>query len=552
MTTRFGADRLLLNGRIRTFDTATSTVQALAIRAGRILAAGSDSDLAELRSAHTEVEDLQGATVVPGLIDAHNHFLNTSLVLRQVQLYAARALDDILRLVAARAAAAAPGEWLVGRGWDETLLAEGRPPTRWELDAVAPDNPVVLHRVWNKLVANSAALAAAGVTRATPQPPSDERYAGSFDVDPASGEPTGLFRDRAKDLILRAVPPPTANELVEALRAGSRAYNATGITSVAEPGLDPTGLRAFQQARERGVLSVRTDMLLGAWGYAPASREPELKRWIAELGVAGGFGDDWLRLAGVKFMLDGGVGDRTARLNQPYAADPNSVGQWVVDPDEYPHLVEWVHRQGWTMDTHTCGDAAQDLAVRAYAAAQQAAPNPRLRHRIHHAYLPTTDALAVMARHQIPALVSNPFIVHLGESFVLSLGAERAGRIMPMASYLRAGVPLVGSSDSPIADFNPWVGMYAAVARRTIAGRELAAEERIAPEAALRSYTATAAWALGLDGTRGTLTPGALADLVQLDRDPLGVSPEALRDTVVERTMVDGRWVYERGAEAEA
>ena len=204
------------------------------------------------------------------------------------------------------------------------------------------------------------------------------------------------------------------------------------------------------------------------------------------------------------------------------------------------------------MDTHTCGDAAQDLAVRAYAAAQQAAPNPRLRHRIHHAYLPTAAALDLMAHHQIPALVSNPFIVHLGESFVLSLGAERAGRIMPMASYLRAGVPLVGSSDSPIADFNPWVGIYAAVARRTIAGRELAAEERIAPEAALRSYTATAAWALGLDGTRGTLTPGALADLVQLDRDPLGVSPEALRDTVVERTMVDGRWVYERGAEAEA
>ncbi|HET7035978.1 MAG TPA: amidohydrolase [Thermomicrobiaceae bacterium] len=549
MTTRYGADRLLLNGRIRTFDPAAPTVQAVAIRDGRILASGSDAELAELRAGHTEAEDLQGASVVPGLIDAHNHFLNTSLVLRQVQLYAARSLDDILRLVAARAAEAAAGEWIVGRGWDETLLTEGRPPTRWELDRVAPHNPVVLHRVWNKLVANSAALAAAGITRDTPQP-GGERYAGSFDVDPESGEPTGLFRDRAKDLILRAVPPPAPAELVEALRAGSRAYNAVGITSVAEPGLDPTGLRAFQQAREQGALSVRTDMLLGAWGYVPASREPELKRWIAEMGVAGGFGDDWLRLAGVKFMLDGGAGDRTARLNRPYDAEPESVGQWVVDPEEYPQLVEWVHRQGWPMDTHTCGDAAQDLAVRAYAAAQRAAPNPRLRHRIHHAYLPTPETLALMARHQTPALVSNPFIVHLGESFVLSLGQERAGRIMPMASYLRAGVPLVGSSDSPIADFNPWVGMYAAVARRTIAGRELAAEERIAPEAALRSYTATAAWALGLEGRRGALVPGALADLVQLDRDPLSVSPEELRDTVVQRTMVDGQWVYERGAGA--
>jgi len=212
-------------------------------------------------------------------------------------------------------------------------------------------------------------------------------------------------------------------------------------------------------------------------------------------------------------------------------------------------LVEWVHRLGWTIDTHTCGDAAQDLAISAYVAAQERAPNPRLRHRVHHAYLPSESTLRRMAEHRIPALTSNPFLVHLGDSFLVNLGEERAARIMPMASYLRAGVPLVGSSDSPIADFNPWVGIYGAVARRTVSGRELDADERIDTGAALRSYTATAAWALGVERWRGALSPGKQADLVQLARDPLTAAPEELRDMQVLRTMVGGEWVYQQASQ---
>jgi hypothetical protein len=286
-------------------------------------------------------------------------------------------------------------------------------------------------------------------------------------------------------------------------------------------------------------------MLLGAWGFVPASREPALKRWIEEMGIYGGFGDDVLRLGGVKFMLDGGVGDRTARMNQSYAGEPGNHGQWAVDPEAYPELVRWVHDMGWSIDTHTCGDAAQDLAVRVLIAAQQAAPNPTLRHRVHHAYVPTPETVRLMGQHRIPALVSNPFIVHLGESFVVSLGEERAARALPMASYLRAGVPLVGTSDSPIADYNPWVGIYAAVTRKTITGRQFDLAEAIDVRDALRSYTIQGAYALGLEQKRGSLEPGKVADLIQIDRDPLAVDAEALRTTIVERTMVAGQWVYE-------
>ncbi len=538
-------DRVLLNARIYTLDAQFQVAEAVAIRDGRFVAVGTTSEMRELTEAGTQIEDLAGAVVLPGLIDAHTHLLSTSLVLREVQLYDCRSIPEILDRVRERAAQTPPGQWIVGRGWDEALLAERRHPTRWELDRAAPDHPVVLHRVWNKLVANSAALAMAGITRATPDPPADTRYAGGFERDPETGEPTGLFWDRAKELVLDAIPEPSEAQLVEALRYGCRAYNAAGLVGVAEPGLDVPEIRAYQRLRDDGQLTVRADLLLGAWGYVPAEREPELEGWIAAMPVYGGFGDDLLRVAGVKFLLDGGVGDRTARFYEPYLDEPDNIGQWVVDPEEYPRLVRWVHERGWSIDTHTCGTAAQDLAVEAYIEAQAAAPNPRLRHRVHHAYFPSQEAVQSMAKHRIPALVSTPFLLHLGDSFIASLGLERAARAMPMATYLSAGVPLAGTSDAPITDFNPFVGIYAAVTRRTVLGRELDQSERISREEALRSYTVGGAYALGQEGVRGSIEPGKLADLIVVDRDPLAVDEQSLKETRVLRTMLGGAWVYE-------
>ena len=227
-------------------------------------------------------------------------------------------------------------------------------------------------------------------------------------------------------------------------------------------------------------------------------------------------------------------------------SEPDNRGTWVVEPARLTELIRWVHDLGWSIDTHTCGDEAQETVVRAYAAAQTANPKPWLRHRVHHAYFPTPAAMRLMAQHKIPAVVSNPFLRNLGESFVASLGEERASRAMPMRSYLDAGVPLAGSSDSAVSDYNPWVGMAAAVTRETVTGRVLGEGERITAREALRAYTIGGAYATGRERIAGSIEPGKLADLVLLERDPLAIPPDELAEVQPLATMLGGRWVFDR------
>ena len=540
----FAPQLILVNAVMHTMDGSLPAASAVAIRDGKIVAVGSDEEIRALAGSATRVEDLGGAVVVPGLIDAHNHMQATGRMMREVQLYDTRSIPEIVARVAERVASAKPGEWIVGRGWDESLLAEGRHPNRHDLDEVSPENPVVIHRVWNKLVCNSAALKAAGINRESPDPPADVLYSGSFERD-EHGEPTGLFRDRAKDLITDHVPPPTIWDHVAGIALACEAYNAVGLTGVAEPGLYPDEIRAYEQAKREGKLTVRTDMLMAAWGFGAPETEGGMEERFAAMGIGGGMGDDLLRLEGIKLMIDGGMSDRTARMFEPYLDQPDYRGTWVVEPNRLVKLIRLVHDLGWPMDIHTCGSEAQEVVVSAFADAQRDNPKPWLRHRVHHAYFPTDTALQRMAEAQISAVVSSPFLTNLGEGFVNSVGPERASRAMPMRTYLDAGVPLAGSSDSYITDFNPWVGIHAAVNRRTVTGRDLGkAEEAITPEEALRSYTLGGAFVTGREDRQGSISPGKLADLVVLDRDPLAIDPDDLDNVTPTATMLGGAWVW--------
>ncbi|MBI3732497.1 MAG: amidohydrolase [Chloroflexi bacterium] len=418
------ADSIYLNAHIITVDRGGTRAQALAVRDGRFAAVGTDEQIKEWRGARTEVIDLRGQTVMPGLIDAHNHLLSTGRVLRAIPLFGARSIAEVKAKLRERAALTPQGQWISGRGWDESLFAEGRAPTRHDLDEVAPDHPVVLHRVWNKLVCNSLALQTAGITRETPDPPHDVLYAGRIARD-EHGEPTGLFTDRAKQLIEKAMPPPSDAELQASIETACRAYNAAGITTVVEPGLLPREIRAFQQVRERGRLTVRSRLCVAAWGMAPLEEEARLKDRIEGMGVTSGFGDEWLKVDAIKFMPDGGVGDRTALMFEPYLNEPGTgeaarthhsvneqatrarlrpYGQHVVDPELFYEMVQWAHDQGWSVETHACGDRMIELTAEAYADAVKRNPAPRVRHRIHHAYLPTARDLLVLPLEEVKEL----------------------------------------------------------------------------------------------------------------------------------------------------
>lgn len=539
---QYGIDTILTNGSIYTIDEAFTIAEAVAIRDHRVVATGPASDIRSLAESETRIVDLAGATVIPGMIDAHNHLLNTSLMLTELQLYDTRSIQDILNRIARAAVAAEPGAWIVGRGWDETLLKEQRYPTRWELDEVAPENPVMLWRVWNKLVCNSAALRIAGIDKDSPQP-SGSLYAGGFDVQ-IDGEPTGLFRDRAKRMISDHVPEPDLIRKLAALSQGCKTYNALGLTGVIEPGLFSDDLRLYQLARDKGDLTVRTGAMLAAWGYTRPELEPDIERWISGYGIHSGFGDDLFWIDGAKMCPDGGVGDRTARFYEPYINDPGNLGQWVIDPVDFPRHALFLHNLGYSIDTHTCGTAAQDVAARAYAAAQRANPNPHLRHRMHHAYFPSTEAIEIMAEHGFGAFVSASFIRNLGDSFVNSVGPERAAKVMPMRTYLEAGVPVAGTSDSPVSDHNPWTGIWGLVTRRTISGHQFDQDECLTMDEALRAYTIWPATVLGQEDRTGSLEPGKHADLSILSANPFDVNIDEVLKITANRTMVNGQWVY--------
>ena len=535
---------ILTNAKITTMDPDLPEAGALAIKGRHILAVGSAEEIEALAGPDTRIVDLRGRRVIPGINDTHNHLMSTGAVLNEVSLYHARSITDIQEAVAKAVEDAEPGAWILGRGWDESLLAEKRFPNRQDIDEVAPNNPVVLERVWNMLLANSAALAAADIGRHTPDPPADLLYAGRI-VRDHLGEPTGIFRDRAKQMIKDVVPARTMAEFEHHIRTACKAYNALGITSVAEPGLIPEQLRAFQNVRATGDLSVRVSMCLAGWGASMEPNEAVLEERFEHVGLFSGFGDEMLRLDTIKFMPDGGMGDRTALMFEHYLDEPGNFGQFVVSENELFRRVRWVHDRGWSIDSHTCGDRMQEIVVRAYADAQEANPNPNIRHRIHHGYFPTERTLEIMREHRIPALATIPFVTNLGESYVASVGEERASRTMPLRTYMDAGVPLALGSDSPVTTYNPFVGIYSATTRKTVTGRDLGPEERISREEALRLYTTTSAWVTFEDDIKGTLTPGKLADIAVLNLDLFDVCDEDLFSLRSVLTITGGEIVHD-------
>ncbi len=551
------ADLVLLNGRIETLDPRGHVVQALAVRDGRILRLGTDAQITPLVGGKTRIIDLRGRTATPGLIDTHAHVLETGEdALFHVDLAGVRSLKELLAAVERRAAAARPGEWVEGAGWDEGKLAEGRYPTAAELDAVSPRNPVWLENTTGHYgVANSAALKLAGITAETRDPP-----AGTIERRP-DGTPAGVLKETAQDLVVRLIPPPTEAQKRAALAHMVEALHREGMTGFKDPALSPDDWSAYLAEARAGRLDVNACVLFSGGTTLDSVREAIARVRVAESELAN-LPDTTLGVCGVKLFMDGSGAAPTAWMYQDWNRDRTGTaagfrGYPQTEPDIYRQQVKLLVDAGVGIGTHAIGDRAIDWVVDSYAEALKATPTKGLRLSIIHANTPTDHAITEMAWLQKTYDSGYPevqpgFAWWLGDIYAANLGPERSLRLNPLRTYLARGVIWTGGSDAPVTPFAARYGLWAAQARETVGGRwgatPFGTDEAVSGRAALLAYTAWAARQIRAETRTGTLEVGKSADIAVWPVDPTTAPPARLKDMTCEITLFRGKIVWRKSA----
>ncbi len=555
------ADLVLLHGTVVTVDARDSVAHAIAVRGGRIVAVGSDDDVQSQVGSGTRVIDLHGRTVTPGLIDSHVHFSEAdALYTIDLSDPAVTRISDVLARVRAQVAKVKPGEWVRGRGWDEGKLAEGRYITAADLDTAAPDNAVYLtHTTGHYGVANSYALKMAGVTKDTKDPP-----AGTIDRD-AKGNPTGVLKEAAQNLVRRLIPPLTREQQKNGLLKIIEDFNREGMTGAKDPGIGPEKWALYRELLAEKRLTVRVFAL-----WAGARRLEDNKEVIARVranpGPPASLGDGMLLSGGVKLYMDGSGGARTAWMYEDWnrnftEKDAGNVGYPATPPDVYRQIVAELHDAGIHVSTHAIGDRAIDWVVDTYDQVLKAKPTRGLRHGIIHANTPSDHAIDVMARLQREYDAGYPeaqgtFLWWLGDTYAANLGPERALRLKPFRTFVEKGIKWGGGSDYGVTPFAARYSLWASVARRALNGTygptPFGTKEAINIRTALRSQTIWAAHQMFLDDRIGSIEVGKDADLAVWDRDMYTVPDSALKDLKCEMTLVRGTVVYAApGASAE-
>lgn len=526
--------QLLTNATVITLDPETPHANAIGIRDDRIAWVGDARDAArDFGGQHREI-DLGGATVVPGFIDAHHHLMTLGYWMSQINCAypQVRSIGDIVELVRDRIAGTQPGEWVQGRGYDDNKLAERRHVTRQDLDVVSPHHPVLIRNISGHMsVANSVALRMAGIDRQTADP-----FGGHVGRD-ADGEPTGLLQEKAQDLLGLPFLSRDKKQLAGYLHTAGRAYLAAGVTSGHEAGIfHGTEFSVLQEAWAAGTLPLRTYMMI---------RIPMLEA-LEDVGFYTGFGDDLLRVGSIKVISDGSLIGRTAAVCTPFEdSAQDDLGLAMFTQDELDDIVWRGHSKGWQLAIHAIGDRAITMCLDAYESALRRQPRDDHRHRIEHCGVMRPDIVARMAAMGVIPVGQPPFIHEFGDGFLTHLGRERCQLTYPLKSLLSAGIPVAGSSDSPVSSYQPLIGIQAAVTELTSGGASFAPAERLTVEEALSIYTRNAAHAAFDEHKKGTVTVGKLADFAVLGVDPRAVAPEEIAAIPVVATMRGGEFVHE-------
>jgi len=523
------ADLLLVDGRIWTGTGAV--VSAVAVRDGRVVAAGANEEVERWAGPRTERIALGGRLVVPGLMDSHTHFLEGGFELAGVQLRDAATPAEFARRIGAFAARH-PGEWMTGGTWDHELWGGELPRRDW-IDSLTGETPVFVSRLDGHMaLANSRALALAGVTAATPDPP------GGTIVRDAAGSPTGVLKDEAMGLVARAVPARTELELDRALDAAVRHAVERGVTHVTDMG-SWAGLETYRRAAAAGRLPIRV------YAAVPIATWERMARYAARHGR----GDEQLAWGAVKGFVDGSLGSTTAWFYEPYADAPETTGLMVTDTAALRRQILDAHAAGLHVVIHAIGDRANDWLLDVFAAARAAGPDADPRFRVEHAQHLTRTAIARFAAEGVIASMQPYHAIDDGRWAGKRIGPDRIRTTYAFRDLLDAGATVALGSDWTVAPLDPLYGIYAAVTRRTLDGAHpdgWVPEQRITVDEALRGYTRDAAHAARREHDLGTLEAGKHADLVVLSQDLRSAPPEALDQARVDLTMVGGRVVFRR------
>ncbi len=528
------ADIIFVNGDIYTQATPPRA-QAMAVRDGRIVAVGSNDEVRKLKGDRTQAVDLGGHFVMPGFNDAHLHLEEAGLELQSVDLRGTRSLQEMQHLVSSASKAAAPGEWLVGGGWDQTLWTDQTLPTRQDLDMMSGGHPAVFSRVDGHIaVANTEALKLGGVTAQT-QPPEG----GRIDHD-ANGEPTGILRETARGLVESRIPPPSPARRRRAAELALADAARWGVTSAQDNSSWEIFL-VYEDLEREGKLTLRISEWL-AFDDPVSLLDKHRAHHAAN--------DPMLHTAMLKGFMDGSLGSRTAALLAPYSDDPGNSGLPRYEPDKLNRMAVERAAAGFQIGFHAIGDRAAQMALDAFAAAEAAAREHHqsrdFRFRIEHDQV---IAPAQFAQYRKLGVIASMQPSHLLTDMnwaMARIGPERAKTSYAWKEFLDNGVPLAFGTDYPVEPITPFRGVYAAVTRMNEAGtKSYFPEQKLTIEQALAAYTTGSAYAQFAEKEKGTLAPGMLADFVVLDRDLTKVAPPEILKTRVLRTVVGGKTVYQ-------
>lgn len=540
-------DAILINGKIITMDLTNSFAEAVAIKDGKITKVGTNKDVLNFKGENTNIIDLKGKLLLPGFNDSHMHLLNYGYYLQNIDLTGLKSIGEIIdkvkNTILNRKIKA--GEWIRGGGWNHDYFVDKKVfPTKYDLDKISTEHPIVLTRACGHIVvANSKALEMAGITKDTPQV-----EGGKFDLD-ENGEPLGIFRENAQELIYKSIPEPRVEEIKNILKEAMKNANVCGLTSVqtddfeAIPGKNYQNvIKAYNELKDEGKMSIRVyeQCLL-----------PSMERLsnFLDKGYKTGYGDEFFKIGPLKLLGDGSLGARTAALTKPYADCPDTCGIPVFSQEEIDDLVEKAHNGGMQIAIHGIGDKAMHMAFEAIEKALAKNPKKNYRHGIVHCQITDEYLLNKFKELNMVAYIQPIFLDydwHIAESRV---GSDLVKTSYNWRTLLNKGAHIACGSDCPVESFDVLNGIYEAVTRKDLNGEPKGGwlpEQKLTVEQAVYGYTMGGSYASFEENIKGSIEEGKLADMVVLSENIFEIPEDEIKDVEVEMTIFNGQIVYKK------